>query len=158
MSLSGEEQTSAMSLSGEEQTSAMSLSGERQASLCPAERRPIVGAPERADMHEMAITQSVVETVCEHAAGRRVHSVRVQVGALCGVVPDAMEFCFGLATEGTVADGASLDLDIQPGSARCRTCGHEFAMSDLILLCPCGSADVEVLAGRDLKILSMEVS
>jgi hydrogenase nickel incorporation protein HypA/HybF len=116
------------------------------------------GHPERADMHEMAITQSVVETVCEHAAGRRVHSVRVQVGALCGVVPDAMEFCFGLATEGTVADGASLDLDIQPGSARCRTCGHEFAMSDLILLCPCGSADVEVLAGRDLKILSMEVS
>jgi hydrogenase nickel incorporation protein HypA/HybF len=109
-------------------------------------------------MHEMAITQSVVETVCEHAAGRRVRSVRVQVGALCGVVPDAMEFCFGLATEGTIADGASLDLDIQPGSARCRTCGHEFAMSDLILLCPCGSADVEVLAGRDLKILSMEVS
>jgi hydrogenase nickel incorporation protein HypA/HybF len=116
------------------------------------------GRPEKADMHEMAITQSVVDSVCEHAAGRRVHSVRVQVGALCGVVPDAMEFCFGLATEGTVADGASLNLDIQPGSARCRTCGDEFAMPDLILLCPCGSADVEVLAGRDLKILSMEVS
>jgi hydrogenase nickel incorporation protein HypA/HybF len=116
------------------------------------------GHPEKADMHEMAITQSVVDSVCEHAAGRRVHSVRVQVGALCGVVPDAMEFCFGLATEGTVADGASLNLDIQPGSARCRTCGDEFAMPDLILLCPCGSADVEVLAGRDLKILSMEVS
>ena len=109
-------------------------------------------------MHEMAITQSVVDAVCEHAAGRRVHNVRVQVGVLCGVVPDAMEFCFGLATEGTVADGASLDLDIQPGSARCRTCGREFVMPDLILLCPCGSADVEVLAGRDLKILSMEVS
>jgi len=109
-------------------------------------------------MHEMAITQSVVDAVCEHAAGRRVHSVRVQVGALCGVVPDAMEFCFGLASEGTVADGASLNLDIQPASAHCRTCNDEFAMSDLILLCPCGSADVEVLAGRDLKILSMEVS
>ena len=111
-----------------------------------------------ADMHEMAITQSVIDAVCDHAAGRRVHSVRVQVGELCAVVPDAMRFCFGLAAEGTVADGARLDLDIQPGSARCRTCGQDFALSDPILLCPCGSADVEVLTGRDLRILSMEVS
>jgi hydrogenase nickel incorporation protein HypA/HybF len=109
-------------------------------------------------MHEMAITRSVVDAVCEHAAGRRVHSVRVQVGALCAVVADSMQFCFGLATEGTVADGARLDLDIQPGSARCRTCGAEFVLDDPILLCACGSADVEVLAGRDLRILSMEVS
>ncbi len=109
-------------------------------------------------MHEMTITQSVIDAVCEHAAGRRVHSVRVQVGALCAVVPDAMQFCFDVATEGTVAAGARLDLDVQPGSARCRTCGQEFGLSDLIVLCPCGSADVEVLAGRDLRIVSMEVS
>ena len=106
----------------------------------------------------MAITQSIVDTVCEHAAGRRVHSVRVEVGALCAVVPDSIQFCFGLATEGTVADGARLDVDVQPGTARCRSCRDEFALSDLILLCPCGSADVEVLAGRELTILSMEVS
>jgi hydrogenase nickel incorporation protein HypA/HybF len=106
----------------------------------------------------MALTQGVVEAVCEHAAGRRVHCVRLEVGALCAVVPDAMRFCFGLATEGTVADGADLDIDVTPGSARCRSCGTTFELPDLILLCPCGSADVEVLAGRDLRILSMEVS
>jgi hydrogenase nickel incorporation protein HypA/HybF len=109
-------------------------------------------------MHEMALTQSVVDAVCEHAAGRRVHSVKLEVGALCAVVPDSMLFCFELATEGTVADGARLDLNVQPGTARCRTCAREFELVDLILLCPCGSADVEVLAGRDLKIISMEVS
>lgn len=109
-------------------------------------------------MHEMAITQSVVDAVCEHAAGRHVHSVKLEVGALCAVVPDAMQFCFELATEGTVANGARLDLDVQPGAARCRTCDQRFEVNDLILLCPCGSADVEVIAGRDLKILSMEVS
>lgn len=111
-----------------------------------------------APMHEMAITQSVVDAVCDHAAGRRVHSVRVEVGALCAIVPDAMLFCFELAAEGTVADGAHLDLDVRPGLARCRTCGAEFSLSDVILLCPCGSADVAVLAGRDMRILSMEVS
>ncbi|WP_192722375.1 hydrogenase maturation nickel metallochaperone HypA [Mycobacterium sp. OAS707] len=109
-------------------------------------------------MHEMAITQSVVDAVCEHAAGRHVQSVKVEVGALCAVVPDAMQFCFELATEGTLADGARLDLNVQPGSARCRGCGKNFELLDLILLCPCGSADVEVLTGRDLRILSMEVS
>ena len=66
-------------------------------------------------MHEMAMTQSVVDAVCEHAAGRRVQSVKVEIGALCAVVPDAMQFCFELATEGTVADGASLDLNMRPG-------------------------------------------
>jgi hydrogenase nickel incorporation protein HypA/HybF len=109
-------------------------------------------------MHEMALTQSLVEAVCEHAAGRRVHSVKLEVGALCAVVPDAMTFCFELATEGTVADGARLDVDIRPGTARCHSCDAHFELADPILLCPCGSADVEVLAGRDLKILSMEVS
>jgi hydrogenase nickel incorporation protein HypA/HybF len=106
----------------------------------------------------MAITQSVVDAVCEHAEGRRVHSVKLQVGALCAVVPDSMRFCFELATEGTLADGARLELDLQPGTARCRTCSSEFQLPDLILLCPCGSADVEVMTGRDLRILSMEVS
>ena len=110
------------------------------------------------DVHEMAITQSVVDAVCEHADGRRVHSVRLRVGALCGVVPDSMQFCFELATGGTVADGARLDLDVEPGCARCRSCGEEFVLGDLILLCPCGSADVEVLAGRDLRIASVEVA
>lgn len=109
-------------------------------------------------MHEMALTQSLVEAVCEHAAGRHVHSVKLEVGALCAVVPDAMTFCFNLATEGTLAAGARLDIDMRPGQARCRSCAAEFELPDLILLCPCGSADVEVLTGRDLKILSMEVS
>ena len=113
---------------------------------------------ERTDMHEMAITQSVVDAVCEHAAGRRVHSVKLEVGQLCAVVPDSMRFCFELATQGTVADGAVLDVDVRPGAARCRACQREFELHDPILLCPCGSADVDVLAGRDLRILSMEVS
>ena len=109
-------------------------------------------------MHEMAITQSVVEAVCDHAAGRRVHSVKLEVGALCAIMPAAMEFCFGLATEETVADGAKLELDIRPGAAQCRSCDGRFEMSDPILLCACGSADIEVLEGRDLRIMSMEVS
>ncbi|AOW93520.1 hydrogenase nickel incorporation protein HypA [Rhodococcus sp. WMMA185] len=109
-------------------------------------------------MHELAITKNVVDVVCEHAAGRRVCSVRVEVGALTAVVAESMQFCFELVTEGTVADGARLDIDHRAGGAHCRECGGDFVLTDLVLLCPCGSADVEVTSGRELRILSMEVS
>ncbi|MEU4340538.1 hydrogenase maturation nickel metallochaperone HypA [Nocardia sp. NPDC023852] len=109
-------------------------------------------------MHEMAITQSVIDAVCEHAAGRRVYSITVEVGALCAVVPGAMRFCFELAAEATVAEGAELILVEIPGAAACRSCGAEFRLADPILLCACGSADVEIRSGRELRIRSMEVS
>ncbi|WP_328394585.1 hydrogenase maturation nickel metallochaperone HypA [Nocardia sp. NBC_00416] len=109
-------------------------------------------------MHELAITQSVVDAVCEHAAGRRVYSVTVEVGALTAVVPEAMRFCFELAAEDTVAEGANLDIRCVPGAAQCRSCGADFIVTDLLLICACGSADVEVRAGRELRIRSMEVS
>ncbi|MBF6354944.1 hydrogenase maturation nickel metallochaperone HypA [Nocardia higoensis] len=109
-------------------------------------------------MHELAITQSVIDAVCEHAAGRQVYSVTVDVGVLTAVVPEAMRFCFDLATEGTVAEGASLDIRCVPGAAHCRDCGADFTVTDPILLCRCGSADVELRAGRELRIRSMEVS
>lgn len=109
-------------------------------------------------MHELSIAQSVVEAVTERAAGRQVVSVRLQVGRLCGVVPDALRFSFDLVTEGTSAHGAALLIDEPAGRASCRDCGADFELADLLLLCGCGSADVEVVAGRELLISSMEVA
>ncbi|MGV9744411.1 hydrogenase maturation nickel metallochaperone HypA [Rhodococcus zopfii] len=109
-------------------------------------------------MHELSIAQNVVEAVCERADGRRVRSVRMVVGALCAVVPDSMHFCFELAATGTAAEGARLDLETPAGVGHCRQCGADLALTDPILLCPCGSSDVEVRSGRELTIVSMEVS
>ncbi|WP_280461329.1 hydrogenase maturation nickel metallochaperone HypA [Nocardia carnea] len=109
-------------------------------------------------MHELAITQGIVDTVCDHAAGRRVHHVTVEVGELATVVVEALRFCFELATGGTVAQGASLEIVPVPGVARCRACGAEFVVTDPVLLCGCGSADADLLSGQDLRIRSMEVS
>jgi hydrogenase nickel incorporation protein HypA/HybF len=108
-------------------------------------------------MHELSITQSVVDAVCARAAGRPVHSVRLQIGSLTAVVPEAVRFCFDLVVEGTVAQGARLDIEQRPGAGHCRSCDADLVITDSILLCPCGSADVAVTAGRELQILSMEV-
>jgi hydrogenase nickel incorporation protein HypA/HybF len=109
-------------------------------------------------VHELAITQSLVDAVTEHTGGAPVVAVRLRVGRLSGVVPDAMRFCFELVTEGTPLQGAALDIEEPAGRARCRSCTEEFALQDLVLLCPCGSADVEVLGGRELAVASVEVA
>ncbi|MCW2704562.1 MAG: hypA [Blastococcus sp.] len=106
-------------------------------------------------MHELAITQSVVDAVTERTGTAPVTVVRLRVGRLAGVVPDAMRFCFELVTAGTPLEGAELEIEEPEGRGRCRTCGAEFPLPDLVLLCDCGSADVEVLAGRELAIASV---
>ncbi|WNI18870.1 hydrogenase maturation nickel metallochaperone HypA [Actinacidiphila sp. ITFR-21] len=108
-------------------------------------------------MHELSITQSIVDAVCERAAGRPVYAVQVRVGMLTAVVADSLRFCFDLVAEGTVAEGARLEIDRPPGAGHCRSCGGDVAPTDLVLLCPCGSADVAVTSGQELQIISMKV-
>ena len=108
-------------------------------------------------MHELAITQSVVDMVRDRTADRRVSTVRLQVGRLSGVVPDAMQFCYELVTAGTPLAGSMLEIEQTPGHARCRTCGDDIELPDLILLCPCGSADVDLVSGKELQVISVEL-
>ena len=61
-------------------------------------------------MHELAITQSVVDTIAERTSGARVTIVRLDIGKLSGVVPDAVAFCFDLVANGTPLDGAKLEI------------------------------------------------
>jgi hydrogenase nickel incorporation protein HypA/HybF len=109
-------------------------------------------------MHKLAITQSVVAAVTERAAGERVTSVRLEIGALSGVVAESVRFCFDLVTEGTSLEGASLEIVEPAAKCQCRACGAEFAPDWPIMRCGCGSADVAVLSGQDLRILSVEVA
>ena len=110
-----------------------------------------------ADMHELAISESLVEAVQARTGRQTVVSVRLRVGRLSGVVPDALMFAFELAAQGTPLEGAQLLIDEPAGRLHCRTCQADQGRDDLILLCECGSADVEVTAGRELALLSVEV-
>jgi hydrogenase nickel incorporation protein HypA/HybF len=109
-------------------------------------------------MHELAITESVVASVAERLPGSRVTSLRLEIGALSGVVADSVRFCFDLVAEGTDLEGATLEIDEPLGRCLCRGCGTEFAPDWPIMACPCGSADVTVLSGQDLRIISVQVA
>lgn len=108
-------------------------------------------------MHELSIAEAVVDMVLERTGGRSVTLVRLRVGRLAGVVAESLEFCFELAAAGTRLQGATLEIDQPVGAAHCRNCGEDFELIDLILLCPCGSADVEVITGRELSVASVRM-
>ncbi|MDQ3740581.1 MAG: hydrogenase maturation nickel metallochaperone HypA [Actinomycetota bacterium] len=109
-------------------------------------------------MHELSIAEAVVQIVCRHAGDRRVASVELKVGHLRQVVPDALTFAFGLVAEGTVAEGAALEIEDVPAQGRCRDCGAESAPTGFPLLCAhCGSWDLEVLRGEELLVDSLEL-
>ena len=109
-------------------------------------------------MHELSITQGLVDAVLDRTGERTVTAVNLRIGPLSGVLADAVRFCFDVAAAGTPLAGARLQIDEPRGRGRCRSCQAEFNLSDLILLCPCGSADVEVLSGRELMLMSVEVA
>jgi hydrogenase nickel incorporation protein HypA/HybF len=108
-------------------------------------------------VHELSITQSVVDAVTDRLPDTRIAGVRLEIGKLSGIVPDSVRFCFDLVVAGTPLEGARLDIDEPGGRGRCADCDAEFDVDDLILLCPCGSANVTVLTGQQLRIRSVEV-
>jgi hydrogenase nickel incorporation protein HypA/HybF len=109
-------------------------------------------------MHELSITQSLVEAVLDRTGDRSVTGVNLRIGPVSGVLPDAVRFCFEVVSADTPLAGATLTIDESEGRARCRSCRDEFVLEDMFLLCPCGSADVEVVSGRELLVTSVEVA
>lgn len=109
-------------------------------------------------MHELAIAQEIVAIVAERTGNARVSRIVVEIGRLCAVVPDALRFCFDLATEGTVAEGARLEIVEIPGLARCRACGGQVILDRPFGRCACGATDLDWLAGEELRIKAVEMA
>lgn len=112
-------------------------------------------------MHELGITQSIVEIANRAARAQgatHVSSVTVEIGALSGVVPDAVEFCFEACSVGTLLQGSRLEIRFIPGLGRCLSCGAEFTLDNQTFACPvCGALAPERLAGEELRVIELEI-
>lgn len=111
-------------------------------------------------MHEMSIALAVIEQVEAAAARsgeRAALTVRLRVGELAGVVPDALAFAFEVARAETVLCDAELVVESVPGRARCAGCAVEWAVGvPPDLCCPtCAGATAELLCGRELQIVDV---
>ena len=92
------------------------------------------------------------------AGASRVHLIRLRIGVLSGVVPDALEFAFEALAAGTVAENAKLAIEQVPARFWCPTCTREFQSDDMFAECPgCHSPSGELRAGREMELASLEI-
>jgi len=108
-------------------------------------------------MHELGLCASIVDAI-EHRAGERpVAKVRVRVGRLHHVHPEAFEQSFSIAAAGTIAADAAAELVLLPVAARCASCGARWDADEIPLACAeCGAVEVEVVGGDELVLESIE--
>ena len=113
-------------------------------------------------MHELSIVSSVVDSVTESLEaypGAKVLEVRLRVGALASVVVDSMEFCWGIATEGTPLEGSKLVVKTVPVVMHCAVCDADVELESLqSFRCPrCDEPSSDLRQGRELEIESFEI-
>jgi hydrogenase nickel incorporation protein HypA/HybF len=108
-------------------------------------------------MHELALTQNIVETVAAHAQGRRVRRVTLEIGGFTCVTPSALQFCFEVAALGTPLEGARLEIIQIEARARCRACGDTFVQHEFAEPCPCGAQEFTRISGEELRVKQYEV-
>ncbi|MCS6976361.1 MAG: hydrogenase maturation nickel metallochaperone HypA [Gemmatales bacterium] len=113
-------------------------------------------------MHEAGLMEEALraaEQAAREAGAERIHRLRLRIGRLSGVEPEALRLAFEALRPGTIAEHAHLDLEIAPVLCRCRRCHVEFAPEDFVFLCPrCGIPSAEVLRGLELELLAVEAS
>ncbi len=113
-------------------------------------------------MHEFSIMQSALATAAEktRAAGAtQIHRLQVRIGALSGVVPEALRFAFDALKEGTPAAQAAFEIERVPAISWCAACAAEFAVADLHYECPrCHQPSGELRRGWELELSSLEIS
>ena len=112
-------------------------------------------------MHELSIMDSALNLALDQArvaGASRVHLVRLRIGALSGVVPEALQFAFEALTPGTPAEGSRLVIEDVPARFWCQKCTQEFAADDLLAECPkCHEPSGDLRAGRELELMSLDV-
>ena len=111
-------------------------------------------------MHELSICASLlgqVMRVADEQRARRIISITVRIGPLAGIEPELLEFAYPLASAGTVAAGSRLIIERAQVRVRCRECGALSEAQCTRLLCgSCGSWRVQLLAGDELLLVSVE--
>ncbi|NOS76267.1 MAG: hydrogenase maturation nickel metallochaperone HypA [Methyloglobulus sp.] len=112
-------------------------------------------------MHELSLLENVREILEEHAVSQhfsKVSKVTLEIGKLSCVEPEALRFGFDVVMKGSLAENAELIISELDGLGVCQQCGQQLVLETLYEPCAlCGSPDVKILQGREMKIKDLVV-
>jgi len=115
-------------------------------------------------MHELQITERILDVVLKHATGQDVSKVvriHLRIGALSDLEDEWIQHYFDYLSRGTVSENAQLAITRTGAVLSCQSCACSFEVKRDELgraHCPdCGATDLELVAGREYVIENMEV-
>ena len=112
-------------------------------------------------MHELGIMTGVMEAVensAVQAGATKVLKVTLSIGEMTEAIEDSLRFAFEVLTEGTISEGAELEINMVTPRSLCLDCGAEYEHDRFHMVCPeCGGYNTKLLAGREMQIDSIEV-
>jgi hydrogenase nickel incorporation protein HypA/HybF len=112
-------------------------------------------------MHELSVTESVLEIVCKHAQEAqavRVTDIHLVIGRLSSIVDDSIQFYWNLISKDTLCEDARLHFTRTPAKFVCLDCQHQYQLVDELTPCPnCSSARIKVLSGDEFHLESIEI-
>ncbi len=113
-------------------------------------------------MHELSLACSLVDLACQRAqeeGASRITALEVEVGALAGVMREALAFGFEAACRDTLAQGARLVIIEEPAKGVCSACRVTCRLARFTITCPaCGAAALEISGGDRLCLRAIEVA
>lgn len=113
-------------------------------------------------MHEVSLMEQTLEIALQNAhqqGANKINRLKMRIGEMSGVVPEALEFAFDVVTEGTIAAGAILEIESVPVICYCPNCEQEFKPADLFYQCPhCEQLSSKIRSGKEIELTSLELS
>lgn len=112
-------------------------------------------------MHELAVTESILEITLRHATeadAERVTDIHLVIGDLSSIVDESVQFYWDIISDETIAAGSRLHFRRVPGRMECRACGQSYDPDDS-LVCPfCDSEHVRIVAGEEFYLEAIDVA
>lgn len=112
-------------------------------------------------MHELSVTESVLEIACKHAekaGAKKVTDIYLVIGQLSSIVDDSIEFYWQMIAKDTLCENARLHFKRIPAELVCLECSHQYFLTQELTPCPnCGSARIRVLTGDEFDLESIEI-
>lgn len=112
-------------------------------------------------MHELSVTESILEIATRHAVAAgasRVTDINIVIGRLSSIVDDSVQFYWDIVSQDTICSGSQLHFQRNPARMACLNCGQEYTFENELIPCPhCSSSTARIVSGEEFHLDSIEV-